>query len=259
MVGGAVVEGVGRATDIALVGDAGIVVVDLAADSLVGGAVVEGVGGTTKITLFGAADVVVVDIAPDSLVGGAVDSVVFVVTNGKDVLVVVALSADLIDDAVVNKSAIKGGGAVDTIVEGCKIGSDEITLEVGEAIVDTTAIEVGGATVETSAAAEVVEADKVTTDGILMDTTAIEVGGATVETSAVAEVVEADKVTTDGILVDRVAVAEVAGNVMIAVVAIMGVVAVEDTTDLVVSDKTVALTVELSSLGGLVKVSPSSS
>ena len=164
MVGGAVVEGVGGTTDIVAVKNAGVevggaadVLLGVAADSVMGGALDSVMGGAVDSVMGGALDSVI-GRAADSVMGGAADSAVGVAANVLVANEETSLTADLVVDVVGNESAIRVGGAADTVVED-KDAVDNITL-VGTVVL---AIKVGGAALEVI----------VTTVGSFMDRVAV--------------------------------------------------------------------------------------
>ena len=198
MVGGAVVEGVGGTTDIAVVKTAGVEVggaadmlLGVAADSVMGGALDSVMGGAVDSVMGGALDSVIGG-ASDSVMGGAADSAVGVAA---DVLVAneeTSLTADLVVDVVGNESAIRVGGAADTVVED-KVAVDNITLVVGGAVV--LAIKVGGAALEVIVTTvgsfmDRVAVEEAATENVTEDSTvvALTITGAVVETKGVDKV-----------------------------------------------------------------------
>ena len=249
--GGATDVVTGGATDVVtggaadVMGGAADVVISVAAGVVTGGAtdVVTGeaadvvTGGATDVAIGVAADAVmgvavvsVMGRIVDSVMGGAAEPVMgmdvdLVVGGAADVLVVteeISLIPDLVVEGVGNESAIRVGGAADTMVED-KVVVDEITLEVGRVII--AAIEVGRAALEAT----------VTTLGLLMDKVSV--------------TVVAENVTEDSTVV---------AAIMGVAIEPTGADAVdkEDTTDLLLSDK---IGVAAVALGGLVKVTPCSS
>ena len=257
IVGGAVVKGVGGTTDIVLVTFADVVVgradvlLDVAVDSVMGGALDSVIGGAVDSLMGGALD---------SVMGGAADSAVGVAVAE---LVAIEETSDLMVDVVGNESAIRVGGAADTVVEdeitlvvggvvvvGIKVGRaadtgveervavDKITLVVGGAVV--VAIKVGGA-------ADTGVEDKITLVGGAV-VVAIKVGGATLEVTvttdaAIENVTEGPTVVVliTGAVVESTDVDKV-GNV-------------EDTVDLALSDKMGIAVTESLPVGDSVKVS----
>ena len=219
MMGGAVVDGVGGTTDIGLVITADVMV----AVVVVGGAataVVE-VGGVADVVVGGAVTSAMGGAPVASEIGGAAVSVM---GEAPDVLIVedISLVVDLVADVIGNESAIKVGGDVDTTVED-KLVVDEITLELGGAVVGVSKVGRGAAAVT-------------------------EVGGALVEIRVMDKVglIEgAENVTEDSIVVTAAAIVVVAGVTKVGI----------DKTDLVLSDKTGVAAVESLSAGDLVKVS----
>ena len=215
MMGGAVVDGVGGTTDIGLVITADVMV----AVVVVGGAataVVE-VGGVADVVVGGAVTSAMGGAPVASEIGGAAVSVM---GEAPDVLIVedISLAVDLVADVIGNESAIKVGGDVDTTVV-----VDEITLELGGAVVGVSKVGRGAAAVT-------------------------EVGGALVEIRVMDKVglIEgAENVTEDSIVVTAAAIVVVAGETKVGI----------DKTDLVLSDKTGVAAVESLSAGDLVKVS----
>ena len=244
------VEGVGGTTDMVVVKTADVVVggavdvlLSVAVDSAMGGALDSVMGGTVDSVVDGALDSVIGGVA-DSVMGGAADSAMGVAVDMLVVIEEISLTAELVVDVVGNESAIKVGGAADTVVED-KVAVDKITLVVGGAVV--VAIKVAGAVVVV-----------IKMGGAVM--VAIKVGGAALEVT----------VTTVGSLTGRVAVTEeatenVTEDSTVVVLTIIGAVVettgedkvgkVEDTVDVVPSDKMGVAVVESLPVGDSVKVS----
>ena len=182
IVGGAVVKGVGGTTDIVLVTFADVVVgradvlLGVAVDSVMGEALDSVIGGAVDSLMGGALD---------SVMGGAADSAVGVAVAE---LVAIEETSDLMVDVVGNESAIRVGGAADTVVED-KVAVDEITLVVGGVVV--VGIKVGRA-------ADTVVEERVAVDKIILVVggavvVAIKLGGAA--DTGVEERVAVDKIT----------------------------------------------------------------